>query len=361
MGPQFIAKLMGNPQILPAINDPAKKQLLGGLINAGTGMGGSAQQQEPSLLDTIASNVKGWFTGNQAAPSQSVAQEFYPSQEMPVEQPAMQVPEQPRSEGSGIMMQDRNPPPTLPPMAQDNPNISFDQRGQLVLPPLTNNNLVTNKPWAEAVGEHMGVEEQGKKAGELRAVASDEMGNIYSSALNKETTLKHLGRVINSPEMISMRNIPIGQRQEIGYYKKFGTPEQKRIAGKFITDIGEVVKDAAQDFKGQFRVGEQGLVNSMKVNEDDDIDVAIGKWEGMMYMVKVAKERSGLAQQLIDERHMSKADALKMTDQILKPEKIEADVNAMINPMRRVRNKKTGEIKMVPFNEVREMMRRQNG
>lgn len=108
-------------------------------------------------------------------------------------------------------------------------------------------------------------------------------------------TLESLQQTVNNPKWQQMRQfatIPYGGKAELAYYASQGTPEEKKLVGDFIANTGEIYSGMAQRFKGAFRKGEQGLIQGMKVNENDTFEVAQGKLEAMMKTNQFLEQRA---------------------------------------------------------------------
>ena len=277
MGPQFLAKMMGNPDILANLPDDKKAEALNILYQAGSGKGagmpnipGMGMSAE-SMVD-VARNSSGLSVLNQ--------------QQAPQQQTQYQ-------------------------------QIGAEQR----------------KPsFSENVGEYQGVVAQGKEAGQLRAKASAELSDINYAANKKQETLDELTNTMSSPVFEQIRQVPLAGQHELGYYAKFGTKEQQQTIGKFLEQTNQVISDSAGEFKGAFRVGEQGLLNKMKVNPSDTIDVARGKLEAMSYMNRMLALRTSKAADYMNEGHFSKSKAIELADKNINGEEIRQEIHNKLNP-----------------------------
>lgn len=354
MGPQFLAKLMGNTDILANMPDPQKRQALNMVYSAGSGQGTGA-----NYLNNV---PQGWFQGQQS-PS-SFAQLFQRGPNNVFGQPNQ--PMQQTQLGNGqVELPPLPPPPGYSSQSQQNQvqyqpaQSSGNQQPSAQVanyqPPVPSYPNMQNQPktWAETTGQFKGIEKEGEKGGEIRAKDMDDLGKVYESALQKRTTLNELNKLLVSPEMQQIRQLPFGQQHEIGWYSKFGTPQQQQVIGQFKSTLGNIVKDAAQDFKGQFRKGEQTLVNSMKVNDGDSMNVALGKAQSLSYFNEIMAQRSKMANDLMGQYHMNRLDALDAADSHLNGDQIRDHIYDSLNPTVTIRNTKTGEKMTVPIQQAR--------
>lgn len=161
---------------------------------------------------------------------------------------------------------------------------------------------------------------------------------------NTLNTLENIGKTIQSPVWKNMRtyaNLPGGGKASLWWYAHNGTPEEQDLAGKFATDTGQIVANMAPMFKGQFRKGEQTLINGMKINDTDTVATAQGKYEALVTMEKFISDRSKLMSKLIRQGY-SPPDASDLADKQLKG-----------NLVRKMVDNKAGVSKSVKFEHER--------
>lgn len=133
----------------------------------------------------------------------------------------------------------------------------------------------------------------------------------YANAQQSKDTLEELGNLMSTPDFEQMRLHPIAGKYEMIAYSKFGTPKQQELAAKYMTYTGQIIKDAARDFKGQFRVGEQALLNSMKPSLGDTATAAKAKTQALYKLVDTLTKRSELTSNNMRNLGMSPVDAIK--------------------------------------------------
>lgn len=336
-GPQFLAKILGNSDILANLSEDQKKQALGAIYTAGSGQQYSnpllnlaMQQKRPqgSFSEFLVDKVKNIFGQNQNQPQvQSQQGNVFSNQPQ-------------------LSSSDRNAIGNLRPgdsyvVGSTGRNNSDD------INPSSSIGLGNNYPkggsFAENSGEFQKIKNQGAETGKIIAKDIEDFGNTYQSALNSQVTLDDLNGLVSSPVFQSIRQLPVGQQKQLSWYSKFGTPEQQKLIGKFKADTGRIVQDGSQYFRGQFRVGEQKLLESMKVNDNDSPFVAVGKLESLNLFNRMMSERSKIAGDLQEKYHITKGKALEQADKIIDANAIKNDIKNKLNPMITIRNKKTGE------------------
>ena len=132
-----------------------------------------------------------------------------------------------------------------------------------------------------------------------------------------------------------MRKNPALGQHELGWYAKFGTPEQQDMVGKAQTYMGNIIKDSARDFAGQFRVGEQALLNNMKPNLGDSLDMMKGKSEALTFLTTMMTKRAEMEADLIRNQGMSPLAAKIATDKVINPKQLKEEIHTILHPARR--------------------------
>lgn len=348
MGPQFLAKMMGNTDILANLPDDKKQQALQMLYQAGSNQGLSFP------------NAMGNNQGLNSPPQTGNNQNFNaPAQQNQNISPIMKIINGARN--SSMLNQDQ--------MQQENmPNMGRAIGYNIPPNPLNNNesfpiqnegsqSLSQPSSFAQNVGAYKGLVEEGKETGKIRANDIKDLNEIAFNTENNQTTLDDLSSILKSSDFEKIRQVPILGHNEIGYYAKFGTKNQQQIVGRYLTDTGNIIKDSARDFKGAFRVGEQRLLNSMKANPNDTVDVARGKVESLSFFNKMLNARSKLTSKYMNDYHINKLQASELADKQINGEQIRSQIQDKINPMVTIKNKKTGETVTLPFSEAQKRMR----
>lgn len=339
MGPQFMAKLMGNPDILA--NIPNQQEALRSVLSAAGGQGNvPISPQIPSmpssgnpLVDLAMRGIKSAFG----------------------RQPPAQIPQQ---MPQALQQQNNMGVPSLSQVDQQNIRSMKPGDSYVVgsAPPSINASPPLNRQqqsFAENAGEYARIKEELKESGKINAEQIKDLDDTAFNANTLQITLDQLSSIVDSPEFRQIRKIPIAGQHELGWYAKFGTPSQKYLVGKFLSDQGQVVVNVAGQFKGAFRAGEQGLINYMKVNPADMPEVASGKLQGMSLLNKMLSQRSSLTARLMEENHISKGKAMEIADKQVNGKDIRDKIDNSV--MVSIKNKKTGERKTISLLEARKL------
>ncbi len=178
--------------------------------------------------------------------------------------------------------------------------------------------------------------------------------DIVLSGSQKQETFNELNKDLGSPAFEEIRQNPILGRHELGWYEKFGTPDQQAMIGRMKTHMGNIVKDSSRDFAGQFRVGEQALLNDMKPNTSDSIDVMKGKAEALTYMNQLMTKRAELEADLMRNYNMSALQAKIAADKQIDPKELKKEIKTILHP---ASSKKGHDI--TPEEALAELKRRQ--
>ncbi len=178
--------------------------------------------------------------------------------------------------------------------------------------------LPSGKETKMKVGETSREKEFSKNDAKIAA----EYDKRVMNGVNTLNTLDEISETINSPEWEKMREIakipiPMSGKGELFYYSHLGKPKEQKLVGDFYAKQGQIVLDVSHEFKGAFRKGEQSLVNTMKVNDDDTLAGAQGKTEALQSMTKFVVERSKLMSKLIRQGD-DHTTASEKADKILK-------------------------------------------
>lgn len=177
-----------------------------------------------------------------------------------------------------------------------------------------------------------GLTEQQKSLAKEDAKKISKLEDIVLSGTQKSDTFNELNSILGSEEFEALRQHPILGRHELGWYQKYGTPEQQDVIGKIKTYMGNIIKDSARDFAGQFRIGEQALLNDMKPNVGDSLDVMKGKAEALTYLNTMMTKRAEMEADLMRNYNMSALQAKIATDKAINPSEIKKDIKTILHP-----------------------------
>lgn len=166
--------------------------------------------------------------------------------------------------------------------------------------------------------------EDAKKISGLEKVVLDSEAKI--------DTFNDLNEILGSPEYEAIRQMPQAGNFENWVTGKFGTPEQQNLVGRANTLMGNIIKDSARDFAGQFRVGEQALLNGMKPNPGDSLDVMKGKAEALTYLTTMLSKRAEAEANFMRTYNMTPLEARHAASKAVKPKEIKEQIHSILNP-----------------------------
>jgi hypothetical protein len=183
-----------------------------------------------------------------------------------------------------------------------------------------------------------GVHGLSEKDRELSKLDARKVGALEDIVLNNSSKLDTFGElngILGSEQFEAMRKNPALGQHELGWYSKFGSPEQQDMVGKAQTYMGNIIKDSARDFAGQFRVGEQALLNNMKPNFGDSLDTMKGKAEALTFLTTMMTKRAEMEADLIRNQGMSPLAAKIATDKVINPKQLKEEIHTILHPARR--------------------------
>lgn len=152
------------------------------------------------------------------------------------------------------------------------------------------------------------------------------------SGYQKQETFNELNKDLGSEAFEAIRQHPELGRHELAWFEKFGTKEQQEMIGRMRTHMGNIIKDSSRDFAGQFRVGEQALLNSMKPNESDSLGTMKGKAEALTYMNQLLTKRSEMEADLMRNYNMSALQARMASNKAINPDEIKKEIKTILHP-----------------------------
>lgn len=337
MGPQFLAKLMGNPDILA--NMPNAKGAIQNLTNTAIGVSGNPITQQPA---NNPQKQNPFSYGAQPAAQQQNALNYNPQTQPQTQQSNYaQPPELPNSA-------------TVPMRTTPNPQMTVDNTGGVQLA----NNYPANDV-AENSGKFQGIKEEGKEAGKLRADDLQKLGDQYESGLSMNDKYKEFAGLVNNPAFRQMReNIPFFQDKQLTALAAVGTPEQKELIGQFKTTANEIMGDVIRSFGAQKFRGESDIAKNMKISDSDSFNVIVGKLQASMLYKNLQMERIKKASDLMESQHISKRKALEISDKQIDGDRIRKDIATKLDYSVNIRQKQpngTYKTISVPVSKAREM------
>lgn len=308
MGPQFLAKLLANPDVRGNIKNPG--QLTDLLTNTGVQqsdvlnqyLGAALGGQQPAMPEMMPqaterqSNTPIWDsrkTGNNI-----------PSQNIPRSNPRAYSNDMGLMDGQTTMVD--GIPVTIPSEA--------DQ-------------------YAKNAGEHRGLIKQGEKLGEIRANTLKEWGDEYGSTLRLQDSLDSLSKIATDPVFSTMREkIPFFQDKQLKLLSKIGTPEEQEKIGMFIDDAGRVLQNTYNAWSGKGLKGEFDATKEFKINDNDTINTLVGKLISAQKLSSFNQQRLEFASEFVRNKGMDPQEALQKADKMLNRKKIMSDIDTTLHP-----------------------------
>ena len=377
MGPQFLAKIMGNDSALGNMSEDQKRNALSMIYRAGSGQGGSpnsfGQQQYGHSTGTGqpgTNSLSGWFTdklkgafggpspqqnimaqgGSASNPGQYNGpvgvstppaprqiqgvdqgrghQEYTPNEEDPINHEIdaaftewLQSPQGKAEIAKGEQ--------ASMPSEQEILEWKRQKDGQPEMK-LELTEGQRPKSYAENTGEYKGTVKQGEESGKYRAQAQKDIGQSQLALSNSGASLDRMASIIKNPIIQEMRSkVPFFQDKQLGYLEKMGTPEQKKLIGDFITTGEQIIASGVQAFGGKPLVREFDLLQRQKINRNDPVHVAEGKLQASIALHDIAEQKNEIINDLLG-RGVNEADAVKQANKMVNVSAIEKKTNELL-------------------------------
>lgn len=321
MGPQFLAKMAENSNLLANLPDDQKNATLQKIYSSGMspfGITGNMLQSsntQPSLFDIALQHLLG-VNSNQNSGQ---------NQQLPQSQNALNNPISTQS----------TPNAMAAPVQMPQSNNALQNPMPQMAPPVPAQQNAINNPnpqtFAEKAGGFKGVISEGEEAGKIRAKNIEDFGDQYEAAQNRGVAYDRLINLVNSPTFNTMRDtIPFFQGLQLKTLSKIGDKDQQKAIGNFMTSSQELVKDTINSFQGTKMKGELETAKNMKVSDDDTIGVMIGKLQAGNMFNQFSKQRASMAAKIMREQHVDKQAALEIADKQLHGDAMRNKINSMI-------------------------------
>lgn len=352
LGPQYIAKLMANPSFWHSLPDEMKDAFSSLAVNAATGQTNAANNflNNNSITDALHKN-------NPNTP-QSQQQNNQVNPPVQNQQPNISPTDQQNIDnmtpGQSVVIQGNGNAP-------GSNSYDYDQNGENVKAtsnevnqianngngapssqetPVTQvapqtNSVAPKRTYAEREADYENVVAEGKELGGARGKAIGGLGEDIKGIKEESGLLGQITNLLKSPEIQSVRKLPIGGKYELLNYKINGTPEQKQAIGSMESLTSELATQMTQRYKGSFKpTSEMPLINQAKVNLDKDtLDSATGKLTSLITLNKMDDKRDHIAYELMHgSKHMDEIEAYEQADKQVDGDKIRREVTMQIYP-----------------------------
>ncbi len=359
LGPQFVAKLLGNDAAVANLGSDRANDALNTVANAGMrqSVNPFSQSQQYSGIGQPSTNAK----------SASLWDRF-------TNAISHRPPQQSGNENAINM----------PPMAANNdsnPNVSYEGPGPIdsgnpfvgragYRPPapqqqppsnpmemeLTEGQAGQSEPtWEEKTGKFKGTIEQGKESGKYRAEALRDIGKAQIALSNSGAALNSMTKIITSPEWQEMRNkIPAFQDKQLGILKVTGTDAQKKLIGEYTAAAESLIANTVAGMGTRHLVREYDLAQRQKINDSDTTQSAEGKLKNVIQLHDIAEKKNDLIAGFL-RKGDDEADAVKKANKLVDVDAIDRQTDKILERKVSVTNRKTGETKLMTVKEAQKL------
>lgn len=308
MGPQFIAKLLGNPAIRGNMQNPGA--LTNMVTNAGTTQGNLFNTLLSAALGNSNENASSIPSNINNKPVQSSNPELSAVKERLLSNYRPQ--NKPYSNDMGIMEGETN-------------NI-----GGI---PVTTPTDDTPENYAKKAGTYLGLEKEGEESGKIRAKVIDEFGQEYESGQKLLDSIDGLSQIATNPIFTNMRNkFPYFQDTQLWKVSKTGTPEEQELIGQFVDEAGRLLQNTYSLWSGKGLKGEFDATREFKINKNDTINSVVGKLTSAYKLARFNQDRIEFASSLMRNQKFDRQKALQEADKIVDRKGIMRDINQTLHP-----------------------------
>lgn len=393
MGPQYLAKMLGNEGVLGNLSEDQIKEALRIAANAGMGGGGSnnainkmmndaisqSTTPPPNPLSWVYNHLKGALTQKPQQnallnPVEPQNQQAQSPNSLLAPSPAEQQPQQPaaQSQGSGnpeldaAFMDWLKSPEGQAEVAKPSARIP-DQKFLLdrlrakngqpasIDMTLTQGQKSQDKTYAEKAADYKSIQAEGKALGTHRGDTISDLGKQQLQLSNSGAALDSIIEDINAPEFMALRkDFPFYQNMQLTALSKVGSPEQQEMIGNFIADIKSFAGATVNSFKGQTMKREFDYADQLKPNENDTVNSARGKLTALKSLKEIAERKNNIIIDLMQNKHLNIGDAVKEANKRVDIKSIREEVKKLTSPMITIKNPKHPELELtLPLWEAR--------
>ncbi len=332
MGPQFMAKLLNNPDIAANLTKDQLNNALKTIYSAGT---------------TGATGTSGSVFMPQGTPQIPISNSNSLSSMLINRFKSLGLSEG----GSPSLQSDAQPSPQYQPQpqAQTQPVLSQPNVGQVNQTGITpeNNQTIPAEPvipdsgtntYFEKAGRAAGIKKEGEELGKQRALAIGDLGKQYVQDSEAMAPLIHLGELTNSPVFAKLKSEnPLFLSMQQKALSKIGTPEEQKIIGDFIVSTKTAIANTVNSFHGRAMAKEFDFANMMKVSDNDTLGTMIGKLESLMTFKQATMNRNEIARDLMSAPyHMNEGDAYQQANKSVDMQAIRKNIGKTLNAQQKV-------------------------
>ena len=187
--------------------------------------------------------------------------------------------------------------------------------------------------WKETPSEQQKREIETKYQGAL--AESDvkkisQLEDVAQAGIEAEPTYQEAAKVISNPEWAKMRDFSLAPGYQLEYYKRTGTPEQKKLITDFQSNANQFILNSIKKFPQRFTNSDLNFMRTMKINDNDSFEAAQSKLANAYAYDKILSERAGIAAQIAREKRIPVFEAMKLANKQMNIDKIRNDINESI-------------------------------
>lgn len=380
MGPQFLAKMLGNKGIVANMGDPAARAALQKAVQSGMNVGtagnsltqipqgggnpsysGIGQPSTNNFSGYIQNALKNIFGKNnsQQQPSNTFSQSMNGSQ-VGSGKPGHMTPNGYEGSLTGAPAADyyANTGPDRQAeqeavdridRAQNNNNTPMDLE-------VTQGQRAQHEPtWGEKTGELLGQEKQGEESGKNKSEALKDIGKAQLALSGSGAAQDELIKIIQNPIWQHARDkIPAFQKQQLSVLKVTGNPELRKLVGEYTSAGQAMVASQVAGMGNKHLVREYDLAEKQKINDSDTIESSEGKITNAKNLHDIAVQKNNIIKNLL-KKGVDEADAVEQANKDVDVSAIRRTTDKLLERKVSVTNNKTGEKRIMSVKEAQKL------
>ena len=150
------------------------------------------------------------------------------------------------------------------------------------------------------------------------------------SGIKAQPVLDEMKSIVSDPILEQIRQHPYLGHYELGYYRRSGTPEQKKLIARFDVAANKVIADTAKGLNTRFTDKDLALAREMKIKDDDSLDAMKTKAESLAVLHEIGQHRLDKAIEIASTQRISPYAAFKQADAAINGDEIRKGIRKQI-------------------------------
>lgn len=154
--------------------------------------------------------------------------------------------------------------------------------------------------------------------------------DVAQSGIEAEPSYQAAAQVISNPEWAKMRDFPLAPGAQLEYYKRAGSPEQRKMIGDFEVNANQFIVNSIKKFPQRFTNQDMSFMKSMKMSPNDSLEAAQAKLSGAWAYDQIMSQRAALAAKIAREQRIPVHEALKIANKQLNIDEMRKNIQEQV-------------------------------